>query len=480
MIHSNDNNKPLYIPPTKRLKGLVVYCNKCKTNMIDVCKKSGKSLKHCPNGDKHVFKVYVHVPGTNNERRTKKLDTRNLDEAIRQAIEFRNEVKNNSNEVFNNEKVKVNVNKESNVEKKQPAKLMHAMARYIGWLHNEDVPAHMVKNRSDNHIKDVERAFRVLAESIKSNGHKISELTVDDINNNVVGQIYSHLENKKFANRTFNKYFTYYTSFIKWYAQEYDYPLKNCFELVQRKNLNPQPEAITKSEYEALLKQITPENGIKEYENGVKPLRSLYRPWLSDGIRLGLETGRRREEIINIKWKDIQESEGVQFIKVQDYKVNRIQNRITEDEKKYIYVPVTDSLKELLNDLEYEKNRGTDNFILAPDVNISRNRIMSDVLSNGFSHYYNQLNTGRKLTFKSLRKTYITNLQIYFSGNGDTKAITGHSGNQVIERNYIDKREIAKASRGFNVFSKENERADELKEIRNEAKNKSIEPEIEI
>jgi len=476
MIHSNDNSKPLYIPPTKRLKGLVVYCYKCKTNMIDICKETGKSLKHCPNGDRHVFKVYIHIPGTRNDRRTKNLDTRNLDEAIKQAIEFRNEVKNNSQRIVNDE----NVNKERIVEKKLPVKLMYAMARYIGWLHNEDVPAHMVKKRSDNHIKDVERAFRVLAEGLKNNGHKISELTVDDINDNVVGQTYSHLENKKFANRTFNKYFSYYTSFLKWYSEEYNYPLKNCFEKVQRKNLNPQPEAITKSEYEALLKQITPENGVKQYDNGVKPTRNVYRTWLADGIRLGLETGRRREEIINLKWSNIKESDGIQFIKSEDYKVNRIQNRITDEEKKYIYVPVTDSLKKLLNELGYEKYRDADNFILAPDINICRNRIMSDALTLGFSHYYNQLNTGRKLTFKCLRKTYITNLQIFFSGNGETKAITGHSGNKVIEENYIDKKEIVKATRGFNVFSKENERADELKEIRKETKDKSPDMELDV
>jgi len=477
MIHKMENNKPLYIPPTKRLKGLVVYCNKCNTNMTDICKASGRSLKFCPNGDMHVFKVYVHVPGTKNERRTKSLETRNLDEAISQAIEFKREVQNNIHQKYYNNDDKIK--EESKVEKNnKPIMLMHAMARYIGWLHNEGVPAHMIKQRSDDHIKDVERAFRVLAESLKNSEHKISELTINDINNNVVGQTYSYLENKKFANRTFNKYFSYYTSFMKWYAEEYNYPIKNCFEKVQRKKLNTNPEAITKSEYKALLKQITPENGIKEY-NGVKPIRSVYRPWLADGIRLGLETGRRREEIINMKWNNILESEGVQFIKVQDYKVNRIQNRITEEEKKYIYVPVTDSLRELLNELEYEKYRDTDNFILAPDIDICRNRIMSDVLRRGFSHYYDQLNTGRKLTFKSLRKTYITHLEI-FMGSGNTKAITGHSDDQVIERNYIDKREIAKASQGFNVFSRETERAEELKEIRTETKSISEELNLEV
>lgn len=82
MVHIMENNKPLYIPPTKRLKGLVVYCHKCKTNMQDVCKATGKSLKFCPNGNKHVYKVYIHVPGTKNERRTKNLETRNLNKEI--------------------------------------------------------------------------------------------------------------------------------------------------------------------------------------------------------------------------------------------------------------------------------------------------------------------------------------------------------------------------------------------------------------
>jgi hypothetical protein len=55
-------------------------------------------------------------------------------------------------------------------------------------------------------------------------------------------------------------------------------------------------------------------------------------------------------------------------------------------------------------------------------------------------------------------------------GSGKTKAITGHTNDQVIESNYIDKKEIAKSLRGFNVFSKESGRTEELKEIRTETK----------
>ncbi len=126
----------------------------------------------------------------------------------------------------------------------------------------------------------------------------------------------------------------------------------------------------------------------------------------------------------------------------------------------------------------FSSQKGTDNFILAPEINISRKRVMSDILSRGFSHYYDQLNTGRKLTFKCLRKTYITNLQIYMRG-GDIKSITGHAeGSNVIETNYIDKKEIAKAGKNFSVFPNEN-RTQELEKIRTKTKSKTKNREVE-
>jgi integrase len=443
--------------------------------MTDTCKLTGKSLKNCPNGDKHAFKIYAHVPGTKNERKTKKLDTRNLDEAIRQAIEFKNQIKENHNK----KDLQAETPKETQSQTNKPQKMTQVMARYIGWLHNEGVPAHKIKTRSIEHIKDVERAFRVLAESLKSHHHDLSSLSIHDLNDHIVGEIFTYLEDKQFANRTFNKYFSYYTSFLKWYGEEYRQPIINWFEEVQRKKINPNPEAITQEEYKALLQKITPENGLKEYAKGVKPKRNMYRPWLRNGIRLALETGRRREEIINLAWANIQESEGVKIIKTEDFKVNHIQRRKSEEEKKFIYIPVTDSLWSLLQELDYEKYRNTENYILAPDLKNGRTRVMSDILSKGFTHYYDQLNTGRKLTFKSLRKAYITQLQIFMQG-GDTKAITGHSDNQVIERNYIDKKEMAKAAQSFNVFSKEPERAEELKGLRDTSKSNQKEPNREV
>jgi integrase len=337
----------------------------------------------------------------------------------------------------------------------------------------------LIRERSEEHIKDVERALKNLATCLKDNGYNLASLRIEDIDNEMVGRVFSFLENRKLAPGTFNKYLGYYTSFLKWYGEEYDSPIRNYFKKVKRRNLNPRPEAITLKEYEALLERITPKNGLKEYNNGVKPNRNPFRPWLADSIRLGLETGRRREEIINLKWKDIQENDGFLYIKVEDFKVNRAQNRIHDEEKKFIYIPITDSLQKLLNELDYKKYKDTDNFILAPDIKISRGKVMSDILSRGFTHYYDQLNTGRKLTFKCLRKTYITNLEI-FMGRGNTKAITGHSSDQVIEKNYIDQKQMAKAAQGFSIFSKEEIRDHQLKEIRTTTIAKTEQKDLEV
>ena len=155
MIPQMENIKPLGIPKTKGFKGLTIYCNQCKRDVNELCKETGKSLQRCAYGDKHVFKVYVHVAGTKNTRKTKKLETRDVNEAIKQAMDFEREVKEDihtGNHKEKKEEIK-------NVEETKPKFLVNAFARYIGWLHNEGVVAHRQKERSTEHILDVQRAL---------------------------------------------------------------------------------------------------------------------------------------------------------------------------------------------------------------------------------------------------------------------------------------------------------------------------------
>ena len=467
--------KPLHIPSGKHTTGLTVYCYRCKTNVSELCRETGKPIARCPFGDRHAFKVYVSVPKTKNERRTKKLDTRDVNEAVIQAIQFEKEVKEGSS--MKNSLVE---SKEQHKELESgdvPRTVANAMARYIGWLNNEDVPPHMQKQRTPAHIKEVERAFRLFAECVEKNGWDISTLNIDEIKDRHVGKLYEFLQEKQYAGKTFNKFIGHLVSFNKWYSVEHDIPLSNPFRRVTRKQVNTNPEAITEQEYRALLDNIKPETGIREYGKGKNETsRDLYRPWLADGIKLGLETGRRREEICNLKFNQIFSDEhGNACIKIEDFKVNRIQGREDDQEKKYVFIPVTGSLQKLLNELGYEERKDQDAFILAPDEQVDRHKVMPDILSKGFSHYYRQLNTGKNLGFKSLRKTYITGLSVFMGGNA--RAITQHASDDVIEKHYIDKKVIAKAAQGFSVFGAETDRKHTLKQIRDTTneKQKTIE-----
>ncbi|MEY2830407.1 MAG: hypothetical protein RIQ33_2265, partial [Bacteroidota bacterium] len=87
---------------------------------------------------------------------------------------------------------------------------------------------------------------------------------------------------------------------------------------------------------------------------------------------------------------------------------------------------------------------------------------MRDTISRGFANYIKQV-TERPLTFKCLRKTYITSLSLYLGGNA--KAITGHSTDSVIEGHYLVTEELVKKAKGLSVF--ENNRKNELEDIRN-------------
>ena len=456
--------KPLIIPKSKKVRGLglTAYCRMCDTGIGEVCKETGKPLQHCPHPERHVFKCFIKVPGTKNQRRIKILETRDLDEAIKQAIEFKQQIRSEGARGKMEEYPETRIKPGS---KPIPTILINAMARHISWLTGEDVPEQIQRPRSKKHLKDIEHAYMTLVACLKAKGYNIEQLKISEVNDDIVGVVFRFLKDKQFAPATFNRYFVHYKSLINWYREEYDQPIRNPFKKVIRQEVVPDPQSISKETYEELLKKISLEDGFRQYEDGYQTKRNFYRPWLANGIRLGLETGRRLEEISSLKWNMFDAKDGNQVIEVEDLKVNRIKNNASRGKKKLIYIPVTKSLQELLHELGYNKYYGTDEYILAPEVKSSRDKIIPNVLSRGFTHYYEQLKTGKHLTFKCLRKTYITSLKIA-SGGGDIKAITGHSSDKVLDHYVVD-RDLAKwAARTHEVFPERSKRDEEIENVR--------------
>ena len=139
------------------------------------------------------------------------------------------------------------------------------------------------------------------------------------------------------------------------------------------------------------------------------------------------------------------------YILVNNLKVERQRGEGFNQNVALKIIPITKSLKKLLLRMKYEQMKGSQAYLLAPDrTKTSSDKIM-ELLSKGFSHFYKQLNTGRTLQFKSLRKTYLTYLNATISG--DTKKLSSHTTDAVLQKHYIDDKVISKAIKELNIFN---------------------------
>lgn len=156
----------------------------------------------------------------------------------------------------------------------------------------------------------------------------------------------------------------------------------------------------------------------------------MYRNYLVQGFKLSLLTGGRREEVVDLKWSNIfMYVRGVKFFKIRNIKVELL---TAEDYWKYI--SINTDLMNLLLKLGYHDKKQTDDFILFPERQILKKTIMND-LSKGFTHYKKMANIDKKVSFKNLRKTYLSWVNAVM--NKDTCILSSHSTYEILERYYI-------------------------------------------
>jgi integrase len=426
-------------PKNIKVTGLCIYCNKCNKRITNKCGATGKKINSCSEKDKHKYKVLVYIPGTKGKAKSKLLETRDDNEAVKQALAFREELE------------KCNYSNKINATKTHvPRTIVEGMAYYISYLNNETPHEQEHKQRSKGHRDEVERYFKYFIDYLETMDIVPSSLLIEKIDKNVVGRLKSFLlETKNYAPKTYNKYIGLMRVFTNFLIEEFDFNIKNPFKGFKRLKTEQKINTITKKEFHDLLNIITPENGIETLSTGQK--KNRYKPWLKDAILLALLTGRRREETVSMRFNGIIENTDGELIsiRVDDFKVNRSNDLSMKEAKKSIYVPIISPLKNLLLKLGYQENKGKDKYILAPDETMKRRTIM-DFISKSFTHYYKQLNTGKDIKFYDLRKTYISHL--YAKHGEKAKIITKHSGEDVMLNHYIDDKVIAEVAMDFELF----------------------------
>ncbi|GGX22923.1 hypothetical protein [Aquimarina muelleri] len=438
--------------PKNKHKGLFIYCSKCskyfswtkKTEKDKVlepsCGESGNRFSTCKHTACQKYKVRLHLPGTIKGTTSKTLPALSYDEAVIQAIEFSN---NFNKETFNVPNTRVE-------KRSSRIYLLNAQSNYVDHLADVGVPEHKKKNRSSTNIKTHIRSLKYFNKVLESKKIDVRLLPVDRIEDTHVGYFHQYLV-REFGNRSYNRHMGHLKLFFNWIIEHHQPYLKNPF-IVVRKPTTSNKETITSEEFYALLDRITPENGIYVSPTAkVRPRTNFYAPFLKDGFLLALHTGGRREEIVSLKWNMIREKNNSPvYIEVANLKVERIKKEEGQDTVAPKIIPVTQGLLEILIQMGYLDKKGSDDYILCPDRTSYKTQTLMEKLSKGFSHYYKQLETDRNLQFKCLRKTYLTYLEQV--AKGDTKLLSSHTSDQVLQKHYIDERVVSKAIQEVRIF----------------------------
>ena len=98
-------------------------------------------------------------------------------------------------------------------------------------------------------------------------------------------------------------------------------------------------------------------------------------------------------------------------------------------------MPITKDLAELLLDLPSE------GYLIAPE---KKNReVISNYLTTCFNHFWQAAGLRKGISFKHLRKTYITRINLLL-GADKTKSLGYHSDFGVQIKHYVEKKEIQK------------------------------------
>jgi integrase len=418
--------KKLKLPKNPH-KGLKTYCHKCK-----------RDNPTCNHYDIHKYKVKIHIKGGENKKRTKILVATTYYDAVKEAINFENELISNNYYIAAEEEVGNDYS------------IFDAVVQYKRYLSGDYKYSHKVKKVTVEYQKECLRYCTYFLDSI-STYKDVMKNRIVDVNQTDVARFYTWADGH-YGVKAFNKCMGGLKAFFNFLIDVEEIQMKNQFGVYQSK---PEERAnvvtVNKEDFLKILDSIGKADPYVTL-GGKGERKNMYRPYLVEGFKLFLLTGGRREDVIDLKWSDMVTTiDNIKFFKIANKKVNRI--RKTEKQIKYVAkIPIGDDLMDLLTELGYESKRNSDEYILFPDRKQKVKTIMND-MSKAFTHYRKASGVKDGISLKSLRKTYITWVNSVMGKN--TGLLTGHQGEQVLKDYYIDSdvlNEIEKAALKVKIF----------------------------
>ena len=422
----------LKIPKAYITKGLYIYCNRCKKIITD---RKGQYIgqETCKHFEEQVYKSVVYPQGAKTAK-TKVIPTRVITEARKLHIEFEEQVK--KGETIKSEII-------TGIKHEKPTSVKGCIGLYLAYLlqsSEDEVPT--------AHQKQVQKYILEFARFLKIKELNLDTLGIGEIEPKYIKLFLTHLE-KKYGSTTVNRYLTLLKGFFNYLIYVEGFQIINPFQREKHKPTFHRPISFPINQLSSFLESIDPDKGMKTYVEKVR--KNLHRSYLREVILLALFTGRRREGLVTMKFKEITQDEfgKPKYITTNDIKFNKRYRLFHENDKKKIIIPVSLELEELLYSLGYEENKGTDKYIIATNSKEQRDTIMN-LVSKAFSHYWKQFSKEEHVNFKALRKTYINEMLARF---GDRAKIITHGGsNDVINKHYADVMRIVRELKGKRLY----------------------------
>lgn len=406
------------IPKKYKGHGLHVYCNKCNRTITKKCIGEGGSAKACPNQEDWKYKAILHVPvpGTSGKKKSTTLSATTLEEAFVELQEIKSNFKENG-------------------YSKRPNELLlgDGVQRYLDKIHNQGEFSGNSKVLSEDHRKDVVRIVDRFVHSIRLAGENPDTLLLNDMSERFAAPFANYIKKFAKAQTSRDRHIRVMRAFIEFLKNRGMYNGGNFFKTIETQKIQSSPVAISDEEFENVLSIITRKNGAG-YRGERK--ENHYKPWLADLYKLARYTGIRKEDLYELRWSDVHDvGDGVQVIVSRNRKVERILKKDVILE----VIPVTKKLKSLLRKLEKERE-GSESKLIETNHTWKSFR---DCISRAFTHYYKIAypNNQHKL-YKQLRKSQMTDISAKLGV--DAHKITGHTGNAVLDKHYIDKIMLAK------------------------------------
>lgn len=191
-------------------KGMKIYCYKCK-----------RDNPTCNHYDIHKFKVRIHIAGSENKKITKVLNSKDYNEAVKEAIDFEKEL------IANNyEKIVL-------VEEGNDYSILDAVIQYQRYLSGQHRYAHKIKKVSIEYQKECVRYCKYFLDNVNQ-VKNVTKTRIVNVDQNDVARFYRWAEGQ-YADKTFNKCMSSLKAFYIFLIDVEEILMKNQFLVYESK-----------------------------------------------------------------------------------------------------------------------------------------------------------------------------------------------------------------------------------------------------